>query len=113
MVSPPEKLTKLTDMCAYVREVWQPRGGLSRAYREAAAAALLVAPLAERFVFTRVRVVVPFDALGTVYRLTSLPGVLLVAEHYADTNEFEFDVRQSMVEEFLRMLRKKRLTTLP
>ncbi len=88
-------------------------GGLSRAYREAAAATLLVAPLAERFVYTRVRVVVPFDALGTVYRLTSLPGVLLVAEHFADTNEFEFDVRQSMVEEFLPTLREKRLTTLP
>ena len=66
-------------------------------------------PLAERFVYTRVRVVVPFDALGTAYRLVSAPDVVLAGERFGGTNEFEFDVRQSLVEEFLRMLRERRL----
>ena len=87
-------------------------GGLSRAYREAAAATLLVAPLAERFVYTRVRVVVPFDALGTAYRLVSAPDVVLAGETFGETNEFEFDVRQSLVEQFIRTLVEKRLEVL-
>ena len=85
-------------------------GGLSRAYREAAAATLREAPLAERFVYTRVRVVVPFDSLGTAYRLVSAPDVVLAGERFGETNEFEFDVRRSMVEGFMRTLREKRLT---
>src|SRR5205823_10244469 len=79
-------------------------GGLGRAYREAAAATLLVAPLAERFVYTRVRVVVPFDALGMAYRLVSAPDVVLVSERFGERNEFEFDVRQSLVESFTKTL---------
>ncbi|HYU26840.1 MAG TPA: YigZ family protein, partial [Thermoanaerobaculia bacterium] len=85
-------------------------GGLSRAYREAAAATLREATLAERFVYTRVRVVVPFDALGTAYRLVSAPDVVLAGETFGETNELEFDVRQSMVEGFMRTFREKRLT---
>ena len=84
-------------------------GGLSRAYREAAAATLRDAPIAERYVYERVRVQVPFDALGTVYRLVSAPDVLLAGEHFGETNEFDFDVRASMVESFVRTLREKRL----
>jgi len=36
--------------------------------------------------------------------------VVLAGERFGETNEFEFDVRQSLVEEFLRTLREKRLT---
>jgi len=85
-------------------------GGLSRAYREAAAAALLEAPAVERYAYERVRVVVPFEAMGTAYRLVSAPDVVLVGERFGETNEFEFDVRRSMVEAFVRTLREKRLT---
>jgi hypothetical protein len=53
--------------------------------------------------------VVPFDALGTAYRFVSAPDVVLAGERFGETNEFEFDVRRSMVEEFLRMLRERRL----
>jgi len=88
-------------------------GGLSRAYREAAAGVLAIAPLAERIVYTRVCVAVPFDALGTVYRLTSEPDVVLVANRFGETNEFDFDVRASMVDSFVMTLREKRLTVLP
>jgi uncharacterized YigZ family protein len=88
-------------------------GGLSRAYREAAAGVLSEAPVAERYVYERVRVVVPFDALGTVYRLVSAPDVLLAAEDFGERNEFDFDVRASMVEQFVRTLRERRLAILP
>lgn len=84
-------------------------GGLSRAYREAAAAALGVAPIAERVVYTRVRVEVPFNALGTAYRLASEPEVVLVANSFGETNSFDFDVRRGRVEEFVRVLKEKRL----
>jgi uncharacterized YigZ family protein len=84
-------------------------GGLSRAYREAAAGVLSIAPIAERYVYERVRVVVPFEALGTVYRLVNAPDVVLVGETYGVRNEFEFDVRRSMVESFAKTLREKRL----
>ena len=86
-------------------------GGLSRAYREAAAGALRDASVAERFVYSRVKVIVPFDALGTIYRLVSPPDVLLAAENFGEVNEFEFDVRLSMVEAFQRTLREKRLNS--
>ncbi|HEV2721178.1 MAG TPA: YigZ family protein [Thermoanaerobaculia bacterium] len=85
-------------------------GGLSRAYREAAAAVLEVAPIAERYVYERVRVVVPFEAMGTAYRLVKAPDVVLAGERFGEVNEFEFDVRRSMVEQFRRTLREKRLT---
>ena len=89
-------------------------GGLSRAYREAAAATLLIAPFTERVLYTRVRVEVPFNALGTVYRLASDPDVVLVADRFGETNEFDFDVRRGKTEEFVRVLKEKRLAfTLP
>ena len=84
-------------------------GGLSRAYREAAAGALRDAPVTERYVYERVRVVVPFEAMGTAYRLVSAPDVVLVGEAFGERNEFAFDVRLSMVDAFRRTLCEKRL----
>jgi uncharacterized YigZ family protein len=88
-------------------------GGLSRAYREAAAATLRDAATTERFVYERVRVIVPFDSLGTVYRLVSAPDVVLVAERFGERNEFDFDVRASQLDRFVNTLREKRLSILP
>ena len=79
-------------------------GGLSRAYRQTAAETLRAAPLADRYVYKRFRVVVPFDQFGVVYRLIDAPDVILVAEHFGETNEFELDVRLSRAEEFARTL---------
>ncbi|HEX7708540.1 MAG TPA: YigZ family protein [Thermoanaerobaculia bacterium] len=84
-------------------------GGLSRAYRDTAAATLREAIPLDRYLYQRVRIVVPFDALGTVYRLVAPPGVLLVGERFEDENEFLFDVRRSLVEEFSKALTEKRL----
>ncbi|MDQ3282772.1 MAG: IMPACT family protein [Acidobacteriota bacterium] len=79
-------------------------GGLSRAYRETAAETLRVAQLLDRYVYERITVQVPFDALGNIYRLVAAPDVVLVEERYHETNEFAFDVRLSSREAFVRKL---------
>jgi len=84
-------------------------GGLSRAYRETAAEALRETPRLDRYVYTRFVLDVPFEILGTVYRLVAPPDVVLVAEHFGESNTFEFDVRESMAEAFGAMLREKRI----
>ncbi len=89
-------------------------GGLSRAYRDTAAETLRGAQFVDRYVYQRIRVIVPFDALNTVYRLIHPPDVLLAEERYGDVNEFFFDVRQSLAAEFQKQLTEKRLRfTLP
>ncbi|HJQ40400.1 MAG TPA: YigZ family protein [Thermoanaerobaculia bacterium] len=85
-------------------------GGLSRAYRESAAEALRQATLVDRYVYEPVKAIVPFDALGTIYRLVSPPDVVLVNESYGEQNVFEFEVRASRVEEFRKRLTALRLT---
>jgi uncharacterized YigZ family protein len=85
-------------------------GGLARAYRDTAAAALGLVPREDRYVYTRIAIDVPFDALGTVYRLVAPPDVVLIEERFsADGNVFVFDVRQSLAESFAAMLVEKRL----
>ena len=85
-------------------------GGLSRAYREPAAKTLQTATPLDRYLYERMTVLVPFDALGNVYRLVDPPHVVLVEERYAEENEFVFDVRRSMVDAFRKRLREMRLT---
>jgi uncharacterized YigZ family protein len=84
-------------------------GGLSRAYRDTAAATLRGARLLDRYVYRRIRVIVPFDALNHIYRMVSPPDVVLVEERYGEENEFFFDVRLSGVEAFTRRLTSLRL----
>ena len=85
-------------------------GGLSRAYRESAVEALRQATLVDRYVYERVDVIVPFDALGTIYRLVNPPDVVLIDEQYGDENVFSFDVRSSQVDAFKSRLRELRFT---
>jgi uncharacterized YigZ family protein len=85
-------------------------GGLSRAYRDTTAEALRVASIEDRYVYQRFRITVPFDQLGVVYRLIDVPHVLLAAEHFGETNEFDFDVRVSRAEGGAKALTEKRLT---
>jgi uncharacterized YigZ family protein len=82
-------------------------GGLSRAYRDTAAETLRQVKIVNMLIYTRCKVVVPFDSLGVIYRLVNPPDIVLVEEHYGDENIFEFDVRESQVEAF-----RKRLTEL-
>jgi uncharacterized YigZ family protein len=85
-------------------------GGLSRAYRATAAAALREAPVVQRFLYDRFSVLVPFDRIGEAYRLVEPPDVLLAEEKYGEVNEFSFDVRRSVRERFLNALAARRLT---
>ena len=85
-------------------------GGLSRAYRDTAAQTLRDAKTVERFDYARVRVIVPFDMMSHAYRLVDAPHVVLIDEAYGDQNVFTFDVRQSRVEEFVRVLSERRLS---
>jgi uncharacterized YigZ family protein len=84
-------------------------GGLSRAYRDTAAETLRNARLLDRYVYARIRVVVPFDSLSHIYRLVNPPDVVLVEERYGEENEFFFDVRLSSVAGFTRRLSELRL----
>jgi len=84
-------------------------GGLSRAYRDTAAETLRDAKLLDRYVYARIRVIVPFDSLSHVYRLVNPPDVVLVDERYGEENEFFFDVRLSGVDGFTRRLTSLRI----
>lgn len=84
-------------------------GGLSRAYRETAAETLKQAQSVDRYLYERFRVTAPFDALGTIYRLVDPPNVVLAAERFGETNEFDFLVRQSRSGEFKKAMTERRL----
>jgi uncharacterized YigZ family protein len=84
-------------------------GGLSRAYRETAAATLREAVLLDRYVYERIVVIAPFDAISGVYRLVDPPNVVLVEQRYGEQNEFVFDVRGSLAEAFRARLVELRL----
>jgi uncharacterized YigZ family protein len=84
-------------------------GGLSRAYRDTAAETLRIARLLDRYVYQRIQVRVPFDALSHIYRLIDPPNVILIEERYAEENDFFFDVRLSFVEAFTKRLTELRL----
>jgi uncharacterized YigZ family protein len=84
-------------------------GGLARAYRDTAAETLRVASPLDRYIYQRVRVVVPFEALNNVYRLVQPPDVLLSEQNYAEENEFVFEVRASLVAAFTSRLTELRL----
>ena len=88
-------------------------GGLSRAYRDTAAETLKLVRVVDRYVYTRIRVVAPFDALNQIYRLIDPPNVLLAEERFGEENEFGFDVRESRVEGFQGRLRELRLRERP
>src|SRR5438552_7276753 len=85
-------------------------GGLSRAYRETAAETLRHAKIADRYVYERFRVIVPFEMMSHAYRLVDPPNVILLEETFADQNEFVFDVRRSRADDFARTLTERRLS---
>ena len=87
-------------------------GGLSRAYREAAAGAIASAEVVDHYVYDRIRVAAPFDRMSDLYRLVAAPDVVLVEEKFGESNEFLFDVRPSKRDQFLAALAARRLTPL-
>ncbi len=88
-------------------------GGLSRAYRDTTAETLRNAALLDRYVYVRITVIVPFDAIGSAYRLVDPPNVVLIEQRYGEQNELVFDVRGSLVIEFRARLIELRLNEGP
>ncbi|HEX8172125.1 MAG TPA: YigZ family protein [Thermoanaerobaculia bacterium] len=88
-------------------------GGLARAYRDTAAETLRAATPLDRYLYTRIEVVVPFESLNNVYRLVRPPDVVLVEERFEERNVFAFDVRTSQMDVFQKRLTELRLSTLP
>ena len=84
-------------------------GGLGRAYRDGAAAALTGTVVRDRYLYTRFTVAVPHASISTAYRLVDAPVVLLAAERYGEVNELTFDVRRSRADAFAADLRARRL----
>ena len=87
-------------------------GGLSRAYRDTAAETLRNATLLDRYVYERIVVVVPFDAMSNVYRMVDPPNVVLVEQQYGEENRFVFDVRASFSAAFRARLVELRLNVI-
>jgi uncharacterized YigZ family protein len=85
-------------------------GGLSRAYRDTAIQTLRQATIIDRYLYDRVRVIVPFDRLADAYRLADPPAVVLVGQDFGELYEFSFDVQRSKRDEFVRGLAARRLT---
>jgi uncharacterized YigZ family protein len=89
-------------------------GGLSRAYRDTAAATLRIASTVERLLYDTFEVEVPFDAMSGIYRLVDPPHIVLRGESFGDRNVFTIDVRRSRSAEFARTLTDRRFAfTIP
>ena len=88
-------------------------GGLARAYRDSAAEVLARAQPLDRYVYERITVVVPFEQLGTIYRLVEPPHIVLVEERFGERNEFALDVRLSRAAELRKTLTERRLAFTP
>lgn len=84
-------------------------GGLSRAYRDAAAASLATAAVEDRFIYERLAVDAPHRDANTVFRLIHPPDVVLVSSAFGAEAHFELDVRRSMVEAVLAELAGHRI----
>ena len=83
-------------------------GGLARAYRDAATAALAAAAIEDRFVYTRMSIEVPYTATSIAYRLIDPPNVCLRKEEFGEMPRLIVDVRTSRVDEFVRALEARR-----
>ncbi len=72
-------------------------GGLGRAYRDAAAAALEGAALEDRWIYERLIVDAPHRDANTVFRIIHAPDIVLASSEFGADAHFELDVRRSMV----------------
>ena len=84
-------------------------GGLSRAYRDTATEALRHGTPLDRYVYERVHVTAPFDAISHVFRLVHPPDIVLAEQRYGEENEFVFEVRASVLAAFVARLTGLRL----
>lgn len=84
-------------------------GGLSRAYREAAAETLRGGPVIERLLYDTYDVDVPFDSVGVIYRLLDPPHIVIKREAFGERNVFTLDVRRSRATDLEKTMTERRL----
>ncbi|MGH9459147.1 MAG: IMPACT family protein [Thermoanaerobaculia bacterium] len=84
-------------------------GGLARAYRDAAQAALAAAPAADRWIYERLAVTAAHRDANAVFRMIAPPDLVLVGSRFGDMAEFEIDVRLSLVARTLEELQARRI----
>ena len=84
-------------------------GGLGRAYRDAAAAALADAPIEDRWIYERIAFATAHRDANTIFRMVHPPDVVLAASDFGAEAYFELDVRTSMVERVVAELERHRV----
>jgi uncharacterized YigZ family protein len=71
-------------------------GGLARAYRDAAHAALEAGAVRERWLYERLSVTAPHRDANLLFRLVRPPEILLAASTFGAEAHFDLDVRRSL-----------------
>lgn len=71
-------------------------GGLGRAYRDAAHAALEGAAVAERWLYERLSVTAPHRDANLLFRMVRPPDIVLASSEFGAEAHFELDVRRSL-----------------
>ncbi|HVR43130.1 MAG TPA: YigZ family protein [Thermoanaerobaculia bacterium] len=79
-------------------------GGLARAYRDAALAALAGAVPEERWLYVGFRVVTPHRDANLIHRMIRPPDVVLAGSEFGESARFELRVRRSLADEIAREL---------
>jgi len=74
-------------------------GGLARAYRDAARAALEKAVLKTVLIVDRFRIEFALNFTNIILRLLSTDGIKIISSNYTDKGEIIFEVRKSLSEE--------------
>ncbi len=84
-------------------------GGLGRAYRDAAAAALAAGVITDRWIYERIRVIGTHNQANQIFRLLKAPDVVLASSEFGADARFELDVRKSILPDILETLRAMRV----
>ena len=84
-------------------------GGLARAYRDAAHAALEGGALGERWLYERISVTAPHRDANLVFRMVRPPEIVLASSEFGADAHFELDVRRSQASAIAAELEGARL----
>ncbi len=98
----------LTDIAVFVVRYYGGinlgTGGLTAAYRQAAADCLKTTAVEERYVETIINYTFPYASIDKVMRIIRLMGAKIVLQTYADTCSVALAIRQSKAEELEKQL---------
>jgi uncharacterized YigZ family protein len=84
-------------------------GGLARAYRDAAHAALGAGRVGDRWLYERISVTAPHRDANLLFRMVSPPEIVLASSEFGTEAHFELDVRRSLASAVCAELEGRRL----